>query len=53
MVSAIAPPYSPKTTIGTRPASPTKPTYSDEREIEYTCTGTATWVSIEPMNAVP
>ena len=27
--------------------------YCDEREIEYTCTGTATWVSIEPMNAVP
>ena len=51
--SAIAPPYSPNTTIGTSPASPTRPTYNDECEIEYTCTGTATWVSIEPMNDVP
>ena len=39
--------------MGSSPASPTSPTYSDEPEIAYTCTGTATWVSIEPMNAVP
>ncbi len=51
--SAIAPPYRPNTTRGSRPTNPTSPTSSEECEIVYTSTGTATWVTIEPMNAVP
>jgi hypothetical protein len=52
-VSATAPPHSPNATSGRNPTSPTRPTSSDEPDSAYTCTGTATWVSMAPMNEVP
>ena len=52
--SAIAPPYRPNTTSGTQPDQADQADLAATSASDaYTCTGTATWVSIEPMNEVP
>jgi hypothetical protein len=48
--SATAPPHSPNITSGTSPTSPSMPTQNDDPVSSYTCTGTATAVSWNPMN---
>jgi hypothetical protein len=48
-VSASAPPHRAKTTNGTRLATPSRPTHSDDCANAYICIGTATAVKARPM----